>query len=123
VQAEYIGVRNISGKDYLLTQDGNHLLFAKDEVKILENHAGQFALLRSVAHRDASSNVMGKLAIFEQVPLAEALKFAKEPENPSLAAAKEQADQDKARREEIRKEVLEAIKAEGWEAPAGKKSK
>lgn len=121
LQVEYVGVKNVSGKDQVLTQDGNHLPFAKDEVKILEYSAGMHALSRAVVGLDKVSGHTVPTALYAQVPLADALKVAKEPENKSLAVARKQAEADKIRRAEIRDEILATLKAEGWEAP--KKSK
>lgn len=114
LQVEYIGVKNISGRDLILTQDGNHLPFAKDEVKILENSAGLHALSRSVVGLDKESGHTVPKALYAQVALADALKVAKEPENKSLVAARKQKEKDDKRRDEIRAEVLATMKAEGW---------
>lgn len=123
VEAEYVGVKNVSGKDLILTHDGSHLKFAKDEVKVLTSTAGAHALGRTIFEVNKESGHTGPRALYSQIPLADALKVAKEPENKSLSAARKQKEADDKRRHELRGEILEALKAEGWEAPKKKEAK
>lgn len=120
MEAEYVGVKNVSGKDLILTSGGQHLPFAKDEVKVLTSHVGAHALARTVYQVDKASGQTFGVPLFKQIPLADALKVAKEPENKSLAAAKKQAEVDAKRYAEMREQILATFKAEGWEAPKKK---
>ncbi len=58
--------------------------------------------------------------LFKVVPLHEALKVAKEPENPSIAAAKAALALEEKHKGEIRAEILKALRDEGWAPPKEK---
>ena len=52
------------------------------------------------------------------MPLAQALKFAKEPENKSVVEAKKAMDAREAQKKELKDEILAEIRAAGLHAAA-----
>lgn len=120
MEAEYVGVKNVAGKDLVLTSGGQHLEFAKDEVKVLTSHVGAHALARTIYRVDKESGQTIAVPLYKQIPLVDALKVAKEPENKSLVAARRQAEADLKKAAEMRDAILATLKAEGWEAPKKK---
>lgn len=119
----FAGVKNVSGGKLKQKYGGILHSFDKDEVKILPSDAILFFTTRSkyIAAAEGQKGLSMQM-LFKAVPLQEALKLAKEPENPSVAAAKEQARIEEKNRGEIRAEILKTLKEEGWQAP-GKQSK
>lgn len=111
-EATFVGVLNISGGAKKLTFGGDVVAFAKDEVKVVPADLGHFLLSR-VAYGSEDGKRATMTTPFRRVPLHEALKHAKEPENKSIAAAKAEAK----REEEIAARVKEQLLKEGWKAP------
>lgn len=115
-QATFIGVKNESGAAKKLTYGGDLIQFQKDEVKVVDAALGEFLLTRVAYGTEevpgVGMRVMPK-APFKRIPLHEALKFAKEPENKSLLDAKAEAK----REEEIAERVRAQLLKDGWKAP------
>ena len=111
----FIGIKNVSGEAKKQKHNGFTISFDKDEVKVVSAEVAQFLSTRSRYISDGSKLSMQML--FKTVPLHEALKVAKAPENPSIAAARAQAEIDEKHSGEIRAQVLKALKEEGWTPP------
>lgn len=108
----FVGVKNVSGKDKKLNHGGDLMFFKADEIKVVEASVGAFLLSRtSYVSEDGKRTVIQ--IPFKKIPLHEALKFAKEPENPSLAGAKAEADREEKIAQRVKEELLKA----GWKAP------
>lgn len=115
----HIGIKNVAGKKIKQKYGGIQYDFDKDEVKIVPADAAQF--FASVKTFASDGKLLTQQALFKAVPLIEALKVAKEPENPEIAKAKAQIAQEEKHTGEIAAAVRKALIAEGWTAPAAKK--
>lgn len=115
----HIGIKNVTGEKTKQKYGGFQFDFDKDEVKIVPADAAQF--LSGCTTFSSDGRLLKRLKRFEPVPLAQALKVAKEPENPEIAKAKAQLAQEEKHKGELRAEILKALKEEGWAAPAAKK--
>lgn len=113
----FVGIKNRSGAALSQKYDGKILSFDKDETKVVSAALAEFLSIRSRYISDGAK--LGMQMLFEVVPLHEALKVAKEPENPSIRAAKAIALASEERTGEIRTQVLKALKEEGWTPPGG----
>jgi hypothetical protein len=109
-EIQFAGVKNTSGKDLKVTHNGRPLSFLKDEVKVLAAGLVQFLLTRN--HVVSDGKIVSRLFLFKGVPLIDALKHVKAPENKSLAAAKKDAEDKAKERAEMRAELIAEIKAE-----------
>lgn len=116
-EIKFAGVKNRSGGPLKATHGGRAHLFEKDEVKVLEAGLVHFLLQRSII---ASAKIEGtdrqvvtRKVLFEAVPLTEALKLVKEPENKSIAAAKKASEQKEKEKAAWKAEILAELKAEG----------
>ena len=116
-QPTFVGVKNVSGATKKLTFGGDLMVFAKDEIKVVEASVGAFLLSRTVYGSEDGKRATLTVP-FKKIPLHEALKFAKEPENPSLAGAKVEADREEKIAQRVKEELLKA----GWKAPEAPKA-
>lgn len=115
-QATFVGVKNISGGDKKLMYGGDFVRFAKDEVKVVDAATGIFLLGRTAYVSEDVPGLGQKAvvkAIFKKIPLHEALKFAKEPENKSVAEAHAEAKKEADLVARIKADLVK----EGWKAP------
>lgn len=108
-QVIYVGVKNVSGEKANFVFDGDRVRFDKDEVKLFTRECANHAISRVNA-------ISGKKT-FKEIPLSEALKVVKEPENPSVVAAKREAEDLAKLEASITDKLLEKLKREGWQAP------
>ena len=119
-EIQFAGVKNTSGEAVTGRHGGVPYSFEKDEVKVLAAHQVQFLLARNIISSD------GKLTtrkyLFQSVPLTEALKHVKEPENKSVAAAKRANDEREKQKAELKEEILEELRSKGLHAAADRVS-
>lgn len=121
-EATFVGVKNVTGAEKRTSFGGDMVRFGKDEVKVVPADLGGFLLSRVVY---GSTDVPGvgprttATAPFKRIPLHEALKHAKEPENKSIAAAKAELKLEA----DIADRVMERLLKEGWKAPEADKGK
>lgn len=104
---EYVGIKNVSGAPEKLVFDGDPHYFEKDEVKLFTRDGANHALKCLKAGKKP----------FAEIPLRDALKLVKEPENPSIAGAKRDAQVQGKLEEKIAAQVIAKLKAEGWTPP------
>lgn len=116
---QFAGVKNNSGKEIKQRHGERWLEFAPDEIKVLDAETVQFLLGRSAIESDGK--VVTRRMLFRAVPLTEALKHVKEPENKSIAAAKKAAEIKEKEKAEMRAEILASLKMEGLIQGLGKK--
>ena len=119
-EIQFAGVKNTSGDAVAGRHGGVPYSFEKDEIKVLAAHQVEFLLNRNILSSD------GKLAtrkyLFQSVPLTEALKHVKEPENKSVAAAKRANDEREKQKAELKEEILEELRSKGLHAAADRVS-
>jgi hypothetical protein len=118
-EATFVGVKNVSGGDKKTSYGGDMVVFTKDEIKVVDAALGQFLLSRTSYGAEEVPGQGVKVMLkqpFKRIPLHEALKFAKEPQNRSLAEAKAEADRETKIAERVKEELLKA----GWKAPEEK---
>ena len=119
-EIQFAGVKNTSGEAVTGRHGGIPYSFEKDEIKVLAAHQVQFLLARNIVSSD------GKLTtrkyLFQSVPLTEALKHVKEPENKSVAAAKRANDEREKQKAELKEEILEELRSKGLHAAADRVS-
>lgn len=120
MEHDFAGIKNVSGDKKRQKYDGGWLEFDKDEVKVLPIHVVQFLSTRSVYFSTEGQKGLNMKMLFKPVPLAEALKLAKAPENKSVAAAKAALEAEEKKKSELKAEILRALKEEGWTPPKQK---
>ncbi len=120
MENDFAGVKNVSGENCSQKYDGKMLEFEKDEVKVLPVHAVQFLSTRSRYFSTEGQKGLNMKVLFKVLPLHEALKLAKAPENKSVAAAKAALEAEEKHKGEIRAEILKTLKEEGWAPPKPK---
>lgn len=114
-EIQFAGVKNKAGKSLVITYGGQKRSFLKDEIAVVDAGLAQFLKTRS--HITSDGKLVTRKFLFESVPLAEALKHVKEPENKSIAAAKQEAEERDKIRKELLAEVVADLKTQGWVAP------
>lgn len=119
-EIQFAGVKNTSGEAVSGTHGGNLYSFEKDEVKVLAAHQVQFLLQRNVLSSDGK--LVTRKYLFQSVPLTEALKHVKEPENASIAKAKRESEARDAQKAELKAEIIAEIRAAGLHAAADRVS-
>lgn len=112
-QPVFAGVQNVSGKSITVLYGGRPVTFAKDEVRVLEASQAYFFSERKTRYA-SDGKVLSIQRLFKSIPLHDALKLAKEPENPSVAAARAKAEADEAATKALEDKILARFKAEGW---------
>lgn len=110
-EVQFAGVQNTSGGPVKITHGGRPQLFEKDEVKVLEAGLVLFLLQRNVMASDGK--VVTRKYLFKSVPLTEALKHVKAPENKSIAEAKKAAELKEKEKAAWKAELLAELKADG----------
>jgi len=110
-EIQFAGVKNTSGVDVKVTYDGKPVIFKKDEIRVLSAPIVEFLRARNVLASDGK--LVTRKFLFQSVPLTEALKHVKEPENKSIAAAKKAAEAKEKERAGMKAEILAELKAEG----------
>ena len=110
-EVQFAGVKNTSGAATKATHGGRQHLFEKDEVKVLEAGLVQFLLGRNILSSDGK--LVTRKYLFQSVPLTEALRHVKAPENKSIAAAKKAAEDKEKEKAAWKAEILAELKAEG----------
>ena len=118
-EVQFAGVKNTSGGATKATHGGRSILFEKDEVKVLEAGLVQFLLSRNILSTDGK--LVTRKYLFQSVPLAEALKHVKAPENKSVAAAKKEAEAEEKKEALLRAKIIAELKAEGLIVASPKK--
>lgn len=108
---QFAGVQNTSGAPVKTMHNGRPISFAKDEIKVLAAGLVQFLLQRN--HLKSDGKVVSRQYLFKSVPLNEALKHVKAPENKSVAAAKKEAEDAEKKEAELRAKIIAELKAEG----------
>ncbi len=116
---DFAGIKNVSGDKLKKKYGGRIYDFDKDETKVVPVDAALFFSTQSKYYSVEGQKGLNMKMLFKTIPLHEALKVAKEPENPSVAAAKAAAVLEEKHKGEIRAEILRALKEEGWTAPKG----
>lgn len=108
---QFAGVKNVSGAPAKSMFDGRPIKFEKDEIKVLAVGLVQFLVQRS--HLISDGKVLVRKHLFQPVPLMDALKHVKAPENKSVAAAKKEAEDKEKEKAALRSEIIAELKAEG----------
>lgn len=116
---QFAGVKNTSGADAKVTWGGKPYPFMKDEVRVLSADIVQFLLTRNILSSDGK--LVTRKFLFQSVPLTEALKHVKEPENRSIAAAKKAAEVKDKERAAMKAEILAELKDGGLKAELSRK--
>ena len=115
-QPTFVGIKNVSGAKIAHQYGGDITRFEKDEVKILTSEQAGHASNRVVWKNGAGGQPVPAYA-FKVIPLEEALKQAKLPENQSIKEARDrQAEIDKRvaeERETWEKEFMQKLKDQG----------
>jgi hypothetical protein len=119
-EIQFAGVQNTSGGEVHGTHGGVPYTFEKDEIKVLAAHQVQFLLDRNTLSSDGK--LVTRKYLFKSVPLTEALKHVKEPENKSVAAAKRANDEREKQKAELKEEILEELRSKGLHAAADRVS-
>ena len=119
-EIQFAGVKNTSGEAVTGRHGGIPYSFEKDEIKVLAAHQVQFLLQRNILSTDG--RLVTRKYLFQEVPLAQALKFAKEPENKSVAEAKKALDAREKQKAELKEEILEELRSKGLHAAADRVS-
>ena len=109
-ETQWAGVKNTSGDDIMITRNGDPRLFAKDEIAMVDAAYAEFLLGRNSVTSDG--RVTTRKYFFRSVPLMEALKHVKEPENRSLAAAKKAAEAEEKMRAALKAEIIAEMRSE-----------
>lgn len=120
MENDFSGIKNVSGDKIRQKYDGKWIDFDKDEVKVLPIHSVSFLSTRSKYYSVEGQKGLNLKMLFKVVPLAEALKLAKAPENRSIAEAKAALETEEKKKADLRVEILKALKEEGWTAPKAK---
>lgn len=107
----FAGVQNTSGATVTKMYGGISYTFEKDEIKVVEAHEAQFLLGRN--HITSDGKIATRKFLFKSIPLIEALKHAKAPENKSIAEAKKSVEAEAAYKAKLKAEVIAELKAEG----------
>lgn len=110
-EVQFAGVKNTSGAPVRTMHGGRQHTFEKDEVKVLEAGLVQFLLQRNTLASDGK--LVTRKYLFQSVPLTEALKHVKEPQNKSIAEAKKAAEAKDKERAAWKAELLAELKADG----------
>ncbi len=119
-EIQFAGVKNTSGDKVAGVHGGDMYEFAKDEIKVLSSERVQFLLGRNIITSDGK--LVTRKFLFQSVPLTEALKHVKEPENASVAAAKKANEERDAQKAEMKAEIIAEIRAAGLHAAADRVS-
>ena len=119
-EIQFAGVKNTSGDAVAGRHGGVPYSFEKDEIKILAAHQVEFLLNRNILSSDGK--LVTRKYLFQSVPLTEALKHVKEPENKSVAAAKRANDEREKQKAELKEEILEELRSKGLHAAADRVS-
>lgn len=109
-EIQFAGVKNTYGKPVKGMHGGIPWSFDTDEVKVLSAEKVQFLLSRN--HIQSDGKIVTRKHLFTSIPLIEALKSVKEPENASIATAKKDADKETALRIKLTAEITAAVRAE-----------
>lgn len=117
----HFGIKNVSGEKTKQKCGGLQYDFDKDEVKIVDAPTAQFFQGDGCMTVISDGKLLQRKKRFALIPLAQALKVAKEPEDPSIAKAKAELVQEEKHKGELRAEILKTLREEGWSAPAAKK--
>ena len=119
-EIQFAGVKNTSGDAVAGRHGGVPYSFEKDEIKVLAAHQVEFLLNRNILSSDGK--LVTRKYLFQSVPLTEALKHVKEPENKSVAAAKRVNDEREKQKAELKEEILEELRSKGLHAAADRVS-
>ena len=119
-EIQFAGVKNTSGDAVAGRHGGVPYSFEKDEIKVLAAHQVEFLLNRNILSSDGK--LVTRKYLFQSVPLTEALKHVKEPENKSVAAAKRANDEREKQKAELKEEILEELRSKGLHAAADRVS-
>lgn len=119
-EIQFAGVKNTSGDAVKGIHGGVPYSFEKDEIKVLAAHQVEFLLARNILSTDG--RLVSRKYLFQGVPLTEALKHVKEPENKSVAAAKRANDEREKQKAELKEEILEELRSKGLHAAADRVS-
>jgi len=112
-EATFVGIKNHSGGVKKAQFGGDVTVFEKDEIKVVPVEFGMFLLSRRVTGTKEIEGVGKRLTLsapFKQIPLQEALKYVKEPENQSIAEAKAAMKHE----EELEAKIKADLIAAGW---------
>lgn len=119
-ETQFAGVKNTSGGKVNGKHGGVPYTFEVDEIKVLAAHQVQFLLARNILSSDGK--LVTRKYLFKSVPLTEALKHVKEPENKSVAEAKRANDEREKQKAELKEEILEELRSKGLHAAADRVS-
>ena len=119
-EIQFAGVKNTSGDAVAGRHGGVPYSFEKDEIKVLAAHQVEFLLNRNILSSDGK--LVTRKYLFQSVPLTEALKHVKEPENKSVADAKRSNDEREKQKAELKEEILEELRSKGLHAAADRVS-
>lgn len=108
---QFAGIQNTTGAPVKSMHDGRVIKFEKDEIKVLPTGVVQFLLMRN--HMVTDGKVVMRKHLYKSVPLMEALKHVKAPENKSVAAAKKEAEEAEKKEAALRAKIIAELKAEG----------
>ncbi len=108
---QFAGIQNSTGAPVKSMHDGRVIRFEKDEIKVLPSGVVQFLLLRN--HMVTDGKVVLRKHLYKSVPLMEALKHVKEPQNKSVAAAKKEAEAEEKKEAALRAKIIAELKEQG----------
>ena len=120
-EIQFAGVKNTSGAAVKVTHGGITREFAADEINVLDAGYVQFLLSRN--HITSDGKLVMRKFLFQSVPLTEALKHVKEPENRSIAEAKKAAAAKEKERADMKAEILAELKEDGRASVGARKEK
>ena len=122
-EVTFVGVQNVAGKPCKVMHDGDVMLFELNEIRVVPAHVGRHLLSRA-AYTSRAVEVAGeekryleRKSLFKSIPLNEALKHVKAPENKSLAAAKAEAEKAEKLEAELTERIMSRMRKDGWRAP------
>jgi len=120
----FVGVKNCSGGKFTIQHGGDIIRFEKDEVKVMTSDQAAFSS-KKVFWKGESGGPSTSYLAFKTIPLEEALKVAKLPENQSIKDARDrQAEIDKRvadEREKWEKDFMKKLQDQGLLVGAGGK--
>jgi hypothetical protein len=118
----FVGVQNVSGAAVRVRHAGDPITFEKDEIKVVPASLGAHLLSWAAysAKEVGEHKFLERKQPFKSVPLAEAFKHVKEPENASIARAKKEAELAERQEAILTDKIMLRFRREGWTKPAEK---
>ena len=127
---KFMGVQNASGGKVKVGYAGEFTVFQKDEIMVLPEPVARHFLSRATyatkvidtgEGEEGKKRYIERKQLFKEIPLAEALKHVKEPENKSIADAKKAAELEERKEQEMENRVILRLRKAGWAPPSEQK--